>query len=85
MVLDRLTVPGQATLVATLPYTVSEQAIEGFCPINGYLAGFASRPDDVVLAKHVAGPIAHSCPARAEPASCSTADGLTFESAPPPR
>lgn len=79
VVLDRLTLPGQATPVATLPYTVSEQATPGFCPIDGYLAGFAARPDGVVLAKHVVGPIAHSCPARADAASCSTADGLTFE------
>lgn len=80
VVLDRLTLPGQATPVATLPYTVSAQAIPGSCPIDGYLARFAARPEGVVLAKHVVGPIAPSCPARADGASCSpAAGGLTFE------
>lgn len=80
VVLDRLSSPGQATPVATLPYTVSTDAPVGFCPIDGYLAGFAARPDGVVLARHMAGPIPHSCPYLAGSAgACESPEGLSFE------
>ncbi len=79
VVLDRLISPGQATPVATFPYTVSTRAPGGFCPIDGYLANFAARPDGVVLAKHRAGPIPHSCPYGASPEDCTSPEGLSFE------
>jgi len=81
VVLDRLTNPGQAIPVATLPYTVSTDGPPGDCPIDGYLAGFAARPDGVVLAKHSARGFAHSCPhpRGGAPANCGPLGGLSFE------
>jgi hypothetical protein len=82
VVLDRLTAPGQATVVAELPYTVSDQAPAGFCPIDGYLAAFAARPEGVVLARHRPGPIPHSCPARTQAINmwaCQSPQGVSFE------
>ncbi|HEU5001929.1 MAG TPA: hypothetical protein VFW71_04005 [Actinomycetota bacterium] len=82
--LDRLSAPGRATPFVTLPYTVKASAPAGFCPINGYLTGFAASPEGLILLRHSAGPIEHSCPplppgATEPPWRCASPEGLSME------
>lgn len=85
---DRLRAPGVAETVAELPFSVSDQAPAGFCPIDGYLATFAVGPERAVLLRHRPGPWQHSCPpARTAeqselPWRCASPEIVELETAP---
>lgn len=86
VVLDRLSAPAQSESIARLPYATKPDAPEGVCDIDGYLASFVVSQDRVVLARHVAGPVPHSCPYFEEddpiendPWRCQSKDATTFE------
>jgi hypothetical protein len=61
--IDRLTGPGQATQVVRLPFTMNADAPAGYCAMDGYQADFSIGPEGMVLFRHAAGPVQHSCPA----------------------
>jgi hypothetical protein len=71
VVIDRLTGPGQATPAVRLPFTMKASAPAGYCAMDGYQADFSIGPEGMVLFRHAAGPVPHSCPAR-PPATSST-------------
>ncbi len=90
VVIDRLTSERPATVAVSLPFTVKADAPVGYCAIDGYLAGFSIGPEGVVLIKHDAGPVGHSCPAfpsqaagetstTADPWRCASPDGISTE------
>jgi hypothetical protein len=87
--LERLSGPEQATVAADLPFTVSDHAPAGYCPIDGYLATFAVGPSGVTLVRHHAGPLPHGCPAGAvgdtsttDQWRCASPEGTSFEPRP---
>ena len=77
--IDRFEGPGTATKAFELPFTVSQTAPAGTCPIDGDMDTFTLGSDGFVFAHHVPGPIPHSCPAGAPQSSCVSAEGTTFE------
>lgn len=86
VVLDRLTAPGEAEPAVDLPYTISADAPDGWCPIDGYLASFTIEANNVWLVRHIAGPVPHGCPAMPtdpgttwDPWRCSAHEAIGFE------
>jgi hypothetical protein len=79
--LDRFSGPQKRSLAASLPYSVRADAPDGYCPIEGHLATFAAVPAGVVLLRHLAGPLQHSCPVASAAGRwyCEKAEGYTLD------
>jgi hypothetical protein len=85
--LEHLDRPEHLAATIALPFTVNPRAPAGYCPIDGYLATFAIGPEGLVLVRHQAGPIAHSCPrpppsnttTSFDPWRCQSPEAITFE------
>jgi hypothetical protein len=59
--LDQFSAPNHSASVGHLSYTIKAGAPAGSCPIDGYLATFGVVDAGVVVLRHAAGPIRHSC------------------------
>ncbi len=87
--IDRLTGPGQAIQVVRLPFTMKADAPAGYCAMDGYQADFSIGPEGMVLFRHTAGPVQHSCPALApnsaspdtteDPWRCASPEAIEWE------
>ena len=83
--LQHLDRPQHVAANIALPFTVKRDAPKGSCPIDGYLATFSIGPEGLVLVRHQAGPVPHSCPplpkttATTSEWRCQSPDEISFE------